>query len=829
MSLFGSLDLARCASCPVPAPIADAAARRRNWRLPVLLTACVGVFLSVSTAYVVSLRDDRLSQLNFDAMAENHAMVLQNGLNEYLNKLRALRALFDANDRVTRGEFESFAGSLLKHAAAIQTLSWVPRVTSDERVAFEQAAVNDGLAGFRIKSLDDEGSMAPAGSRNEYFPVFYSTAPRTNRIYGLDLRSQRATMAELERARDGDQIGFSAIPALVTADGSQHGFIFSLPVYRRGSPHHTIEDRRRNLLGFVHGSLVTAKMIESIIAATTTPQGVDLLFFDPQAGPNDLPLYSHASRLRTVPLKPPTLAASRSEPHWSRDLMADETPWLSLEASPMPDGPLTARHDRSWLALIFGLIISGILTLYLWIMDRYASRLVAANQRVSDLAQTDPLTGLANRRSFVERLNAAFAAAARGASPFSLIFFDLDNFKDVNDTLGHPVGDALLQQVGDRIRGAVRASDLCARFGGDEFAVLQGEDADLAAVNKLAARFVTLFATPFLIEGEAVHITASIGISRYSPDIPGPEAMMMQADLALYRAKEEGRNCFRFHSGELDRQVLDRMAMADDLRGALERGELELHYQPQVELASGRIVGLEALMRWHHPRRGLVPPAVFIPIAERTGCILSLGRWAFDEACRQLALWQEQGIAPDVVAVNFSALQFKGSADLDREIAQTLLNRRIEPHRVEVELTESVLMEVTKQHSDCLGRLQQLGVRIAIDDFGTGYSSLSYLTNYPVHRLKIAQELVFGVDTDSRNATVVRAAIRLAHDLGIECIAEGVETQAQAKFLMAAGCERGQGYYFSRPVEASRATELLRRGRVASARDALRVMVTSAA
>jgi diguanylate cyclase (GGDEF)-like protein len=828
MSLTGSLDLTRGVSGPARAPVAGAT-RDRNWHLSGLLTACVGIVLSLVAAHMVSSWEDRRAEQKFTAAAENHAMVLQSGFNEYLNKLLALRALFDADEDVSRRQFESFAGSLLKYGSAIQTLSWIPRVKRDARAAFEQAAANDGLVGFHIKRLDDEGAMAPSGAQDEYLPVFYSTAPKANQIYGLDLRSQRATMAELERARDGDQLGFSAIPALVTADGSQHGFIFSLPVYRRGFPHDTIEDRRRNLLGFVHGSLVTAMMIETIIATTTTPQGLDLLLFSPQAGPNDLPIYTHASRLRTAPLKPPTLAALWAGPHWSRDLMADKTPWLSLVASPMPGGPLMVRHDRSWLVLVCGLIISGILTFYLGVMDRYAGRLVAANQRVSDLAQTDSLTGLANRRSFVERLADAFAAARRGASPFSLIFFDLDNFKDVNDTLGHPVGDALLQQVGDRIRGAVRASDLCARFGGDEFAVLQGEGADLAAVNKLAARFVTLFAAPFLIEGEAVHITASIGISRYSPDIPGPEAMMMQADLALYRAKEEGHNCFRFHSGELDRQVLDRMAMADDLRGALERGELELHYQPQVELASGRIVGLEALMRWHHPRRGLVPPAVFIPIAERTGCILSLGRWAFDEACRQLALWQEQGIAPDVVAVNFSALQFKGSADLDREIAQTLLNRRIEPHRVEVELTESVLMEVTKQHSDCLGRLQQLGVRIAIDDFGTGYSSLSYLTTYPVHRLKIAQELVFGVDTDSRNATVVRAAIRLAHDLGIECIAEGVETQAQAKFLMAAGCERGQGYYFSRPVEASRATELLRRGRVASARDALRVMVTSAA
>jgi diguanylate cyclase (GGDEF)-like protein len=462
-------------------------------------------------------------------------------------------------------------------------------------------------------------------------------------------------------------------------------------------------------------------------------------------------------------------------------------------------------------------------------LGRYASRLLAANERVSELASSDPLTMLANRRFFVERLDAAFASARQGASPFAVIFFDLDNFKDINDTLGHPTGDALLRQVGARIGTTLRETDLFARFGGDEFAVLSGNAANLAAPGNLASRIVMLFAAPFVIEGNEVHITASIGISRYAPELAGPQAMMMQADLALYRAKEDGRNCFRFHSAELDQQVHDRMAVADELRGALERGELSLHYQPQVELVSGRIVGLEALMRWNHPTRGFIPPSLFIPIAERTGCILALGRWALEEACRQMAQWQGQGIAPDVLAVNFSALQFKGSSELDREIAETLAKWGIEPSRMEVELTESVLMEVTQQHNDCLGRLQKLGVRIAIDDFGTGYSSLNYLTTYPVNRLKIAQQLVFRVDSDARNATVVRAAIRLAHDLGIECIAEGVETQAQAKFLMSAGCERGQGYFFSRPVDASRATALLQHGRAKSGRDMLRVVEDSAA
>jgi EAL domain-containing protein (putative c-di-GMP-specific phosphodiesterase class I) len=250
---------------------------------------------------------------------------------------------------------------------------------------------------------------------------------------------------------------------------------------------------------------------------------------------------------------------------------------------------------------------------------------------------------------------------------------------------------------------------------------------------------------------------------------------------------------------------------------ALDRDEFELHYQPQVEIASGRILGLEALLRWNHPKRGLVSPAVFIPIAERSGQILAVGQWAFNEACRQLKLWQEQDIAPKLVAVNFSALQFKAASDLEREISASLQHWTIAPGMMEMELTESVLMEVTQQHSESLQRFRRLGLQIAIDDFGTGYSSLTYLTNYPVNRLKIAQELVFGVTDDARNATVVRAAIRLAAELGIEVIAEGVETLAQAEFLLSAGCEHAQGYYFSRPLNAPRVTELLRLGTIRTA------------
>jgi diguanylate cyclase (GGDEF)-like protein len=455
--------------------------------------------------------------------------------------------------------------------------------------------------------------------------------------------------------------------------------------------------------------------------------------------------------------------------------------------------------------------------------------MMRVNQKVSDLAQLDPLTGLINRRAFMDRHGAAFAAGRRGGKAFAVLYFDLDHFKDVNDTLGHAAGDELLHEVAARVLSAVRGNDIVARFGGDEFAILQSDVDDLTAAGTLAAKIGKIVAEPYSIEGNEVHISASIGISRYTPDVAGPDAMMIQADLALYRAKADGRNCVRFHSAELDRDVTERVIITDELRGAAGRGELELYYQPQVELRSGRIAGMEALLRWNHPTRGRIPPAVFIPIAERSGEIQPLGRWVLDAACRQLQQWQNDGIAPEIVGVNFSALQFKGSADIDRDVAASLDKWGIAPGKIEMELTESVLMDITQQHSASFERLRQLGVRIAIDDFGTGYSSLSYLVKYPINRLKIAQELMFGVDTDSRSATVVRAAIRLAHELGIEIIAEGIETEGQAKFLLSAGCEHGQGYFFSKPVDVARATELLRRGAIEPGRPSLRLIQPTAA
>jgi len=448
----------------------------------------------------------------------------------------------------------------------------------------------------------------------------------------------------------------------------------------------------------------------------------------------------------------------------------------------------------------------------IWFFRDITERKRAA-EKIAAMARTDPLTGLANRTVFLDRLSLEFARARRSGTQFAVLYLDLDRFKDINDTLGHPIGDQLLRSVGERLKGCVRETDMVARFGGDEFAVLQVDIADSSISEALARKIGEVIARPYTIGNNQVSTTVSIGVVPYRGDIAGTDAMMMKADLALYRAKSEGRNQFRLHVAELDDETRERMVIADDLRHAVERNELELLYQPQVELESGAVVGFEALLRWNHPTRGLMLPASFIPIAETTGSIVPIGEWVIARACRQIMAWNQHGIAPPVVAVNLSGAQFKLASQLDRIVIDNLERCRIPPGQLELELTESVLIETAERHSALFMRLQQIGVRLAIDDFGTGYSSLDYLRSFHVARLKIDRRFIEEVTSNADDAAIVRATIGLAHALGIEVMAEGVETAAQRGFLLASGCRLGQGFYFSRPLPAKAAAELLRRHR----------------
>ena len=441
----------------------------------------------------------------------------------------------------------------------------------------------------------------------------------------------------------------------------------------------------------------------------------------------------------------------------------------------------------------------------------------AAEEQVALLARTDGLTGLANRATFIERLNQAFAAAQRGAQPFAVLYLDLDKFKPVNDSLGHPVGDLLLQQVALRLRQCTRATDLPARLGGDEFAVLQCEISEPSNAGELASKIQAALAVPYMLDGHEVNVSVSIGICPYVAGIADSAAMLAQADQALYRSKEEGRNQYHFHSEDLDREVRDRVLLGRDLRLAIENEQLELEYQPQVELNSHNIVGMEALVRWIHPLRGPLAPGFFIPIAEKTGTIVALGHWVLDRACQQMRLWRDEGLTLPLMAVNLSLWQLKLGQELVTDISNTIAKWGLQPTDLEFDVTEATLAQLTWTHNDVLLRLRQLGVRLAIDEFGSEYSSFNYVSVNQVNHIKIAHAFIKSSTNDPASAAMIRAMINFANDIGVGVIAEGVETEQQCDLLTATDATaRAQGFHFSKPVRAVVAGNLLRGGCVAA-------------
>jgi diguanylate cyclase (GGDEF)-like protein/PAS domain S-box-containing protein len=464
----------------------------------------------------------------------------------------------------------------------------------------------------------------------------------------------------------------------------------------------------------------------------------------------------------------------------------------------------------AWLSIASVPDQTGAVTHYVGTLTDISQR-KSAEEEIRHLAFYDPLTGLPNRRLLTDRLNHARQTGARRGRMGALLFIDLDNFKTLNDTLGHDKGDLLLEQVAGRLTGCVRESDTVARFGGDEFVVmlegLVGQTDDAAGqARAVGEKILATLNQPYLLAGHEHQGTCSIGATLFSGRGDSVEELLKQADLAMYRAKEAGRNVLRFFDQSMQDVVAARVALEADLRQALNRNEFELHYQPQVDRA-GRMTGAEVLLRWRHPERGMVSPADFIPVAEETGMILDIGRWVLNSACARLAAWASHPErARCTLAVNISARQFR-QADFAQQVLATLYRTGANPHRLKLELTESLLLDDMEDAIARMASLKQYGVGFALDDFGTGYSSLSYLKRLPLDQLKIDQSFVREVLSDPNDAAIARTIVALAHSLGLAVIAEGVETEAQRDFLDGAGCHAYQGYLYGRP-EVAEAIEL---------------------
>jgi diguanylate cyclase (GGDEF)-like protein/PAS domain S-box-containing protein len=440
----------------------------------------------------------------------------------------------------------------------------------------------------------------------------------------------------------------------------------------------------------------------------------------------------------------------------------------------------------------------------------------AAEERVRHLAHHDPLTDLPNRAFLNDVLERALARAARHGRGLALMLVDLDRFKEINDTLGHPVGDALLVEVARRMTRCLRRGDTLARMGGDEFAVLQEDLESSEEATALAQRILDELADPFVLGSHTVVSGASIGIAIAPYDGNDVAELARHADLALYKAKGEGRNRARLFEPAMNHQLRERLALEQALRAAIDAEAFELHYQPQQRLGDGRIVGVEALLRWRHPERGSIPPDRFIPLAEETGLIVPLSDWVLREACRQARRWHDAGHGPLRISVNLSA-ELLGRQDVVAAARAALAESGIEAHWLELELTESMLVRDADQAQRVLGELRALGVGLALDDFGTGYSSLAYLQRFPLDALKIDRGFVADLDRHGSALRIVEAIIRLAHGLHLRVVAEGVETIEQRTTLRRVGCDEIQGYLLAPPMEPGRLSGLLRKGAAASA------------
>jgi diguanylate cyclase (GGDEF)-like protein len=432
-----------------------------------------------------------------------------------------------------------------------------------------------------------------------------------------------------------------------------------------------------------------------------------------------------------------------------------------------------------------------------------------AEERIRRLAHYDELTGLANRVLFTYQLNHAIARAQRYGKGLAVLFIDLDRFKNINDTLGHQVGDAVLKIVARRLADSLRASDILARMGGDEFVVLVEEFSEPELVPGIAKKILDSVEQPVIVGEHELSVTASVGVSTYPVDARDLQTLLKQADIAMYRAKEQGKNTFRFFSEQLVAPSAGRLSLETQLKKAVQgQTQLVLHYQPKVSVSDGYITGVEALVRWQSPDHGLIQPNDFIPLAEETGLIGAIGRWVLHTACSQAVAWQRTGGAPLRVAVNLSARQLY-SPGLLGEVKAALDESSLDPSLLELEITETVMMQNVQQSADLLRELKAVGVHLSVDDFGTGYSSLAYLKRLPLNTLKIDRSFITEVPHDADDAAITQAVIAMGHSLRIRVIAEGVERESQLDFLRQHGCDEMQGFLFSRPIPAEDIQRLL--------------------
>lgn len=514
------------------------------------------------------------------------------------------------------------------------------------------------------------------------------------------------------------------------------------------------------------------------------------------------------SEREVIGRNPRILSSGRHDQAFYREL------WHQLNIDGIWRGEIWDRRKNGeiypkWLDISTVRDRNGTVTNYIAIFSDISER-KAIEAQLQFLAYHDPLTKLPNRLLLRDRFDQACYSAARDDTEcwVAMLFLDLDQFKNINDTLGHVLGDQLLLSVSERLKSCVRDTDTISRLGGDEFVILLADVTDLGIVSVVAQKILDHLADPFEIHGHTLNTSFSIGIGIYPDDGGDFDTLLKVADTAMYYAKDGGRNAYRFYTEQMNVQAMERLLLQNDLHQALKNNEFVLHYQPQLDLNTGRMVGVEALIRWNSPEAGLVLPGKFIAVAEESGLIVQIGEWVIQEVCRQISSWQDAGYEPLVVAVNLSAIQFR-RGDIVNTVSQILRKARVAPEWLELELTESLLIQDVERTLGMMEQLKSTNIGLSIDDFGTGYSSLAYLKRFKVDKLKIDQSFIRNLEVDKDDAAIVRSIIQLAHGLNLRVIAEGVETDKQLAILRNYGCDEVQGYFYSHPLPPEKIVSFL--------------------
>jgi diguanylate cyclase (GGDEF)-like protein len=767
--------------------------------LMIAWTAVIGSFASIALFITITSWQNHLASLRFTSTARSQLQTMNSVLEDATGLLLSMRAYFESLDhRVSGTEYQAFSRSLRERVVGLRDTGWAPRVAAAERAGFERAIRAAGEPDFEIRERNADGRLVRAGDRNEYFPIIYSDPGAINRsILGFDLASEPMRNRAIARARANNRPAATPPLKLMNVQRPNGGVMSFIAVRNPAAP---TSDAPATVAGVVLGAFETEPMIANILASKLPMDTLEIYVFDPTGPPGTRLIYWHSATGKPFPAEASLLAGR----HWQSTLDLVDQHWGIIFA-PSDKFDEAVQNWTAFAVLAGGLTFTGSIVFYLWLTvcrTRQLERLTASlretgeelrhrGARLAYLARHDTLTGLPNRMGFRDNVANELQQTRRG-SGLALLYLDLDRFKAVNDTLGHSAGDRLLCDVADRLRESVREVDSITRLGGDEFAIALTASEPARITEALAARIIDAVSRPYTINGQLVVVGVSIGIALADNDDADVDLLLRQADMALYAAKRNGRGTWRFFEPAMEFDAQTRSGLELDLRNALERDELELYYQPKISLADGQVRGLEALLRWNNPDRGLVMPGDFIQCAEETGLIMPIGAWVLHTALREAANWP----ACVRVAVNLSAYQLARD-DLAEAVEAALADAGQPGARLELEITENALIEHCAAGQATLKRLRASGVRISIDDFGTGYASLRHLRSFTFDRIKIDQSLIAGITESAEGGAIVRAILNFAASLNLATVAEGVETRAQLDQLIASGCTEAQGLLFS--------------------------------